>query len=179
MQAFAASWFKIPHLRLGGFILHKLLFQTHFKIAIKIFGCKINMLKITKVEVNHMWWVVFLSPWYFCQLTDGLWDLHWAQWWPQLPGTESSGLVQKEMKNKLSSCTAFCFKGFLEVHKTTGVLQAKRGSFGANNFTSTTAGLSCHSEFSAFGGHCGNVQILWSNNHSAGYTYKYIGTFKT
>lgn len=96
----------------------------------------------------------FLSPWYFCQLTDGLWYLHWAQWWPQLPETESSGLVQKEMKNKSSSYTAFCFKGFLKVHKTTRVLWAKRGRFGANNFTSTTGGLSCHNEFSAFGGHC-------------------------
>lgn len=40
-------------------MLHKLAFQMHLKIAIKILGGIINKLKINKVEVNHTCDMVF------------------------------------------------------------------------------------------------------------------------
>lgn len=40
-------------------MLHKLAFQMHFEIAIKILGGKINKLKINNAEVNQSGGMVF------------------------------------------------------------------------------------------------------------------------
>lgn len=124
------SGLRFLPLRLGGFILHKLAFQMHLKIAVKTLGGKINKLEINKAEVNHLWHDFSLALMFLPVTAPELWleilalssvvtptVRHRRQWL----GTEGNEEVVSSYQVSSCQVTVLCCGGFCWAVSNTSV----------------------------------------------------------